>query len=85
MKRDDRDGVANAARLFEGLVTRDELAAHLGLSPDTLKRWAASGDGPTSIRVGRRVFYRATAVKDWLRSLERPRGPQVAPWKGPGK
>lgn len=85
MKRDDRAGAANATRLFEGLVTRDELAAHLGLSPDTLKRWAASGDGPTSIRIGRRVFYRATAVKDWLRSLERPRGSGAAPGKGPRK
>ena len=60
-----------ADNLLEGMVSRQELAQQLGLSADTLRRWETEGDGPASIRVGRRVLYRVTVVNAWLRARER--------------
>ena len=57
--------------LLDGMVSRQDLAQKLGLSVETLRRWETEGDGPPSIRVGRRVLYRATAVNAWLRARER--------------
>ncbi|MCA3585840.1 MAG: transcriptional regulator, partial [Methylocystis sp.] len=58
MKPEQFPPTAVMPKLFEGLVTRDELARHLGISTDTLARWEGRGTGPTSIKVGRRVLYR---------------------------
>ena len=60
-----------ADNLLEGMVSRQDLAQQLGLSVDTLRRWETEGDGPASIRVGRRVLYRVTVVNAWLRARER--------------
>lgn len=60
-----------ADKLLDGMVSRQDLAMQLGLSVDTLRRWEAEGDGPASIRVGRRVLYRITVVNAWLRSREK--------------
>ncbi|MBU9710120.1 helix-turn-helix domain-containing protein [Paenibacillus sp. AK121] len=58
-------------KLLDGMVSRQDLAQQLGLSADTLRRWEAEGDGPASIRVGRRVLYRVSVVNAWLRARER--------------
>jgi predicted DNA-binding transcriptional regulator AlpA len=51
------------------ILTRDELAAVLGLSSKTLARWATEGCGPIPIRLGpRRVGYRASEVCRWIDS-----------------
>ncbi|NOX40138.1 MAG: helix-turn-helix domain-containing protein [Alphaproteobacteria bacterium] len=57
--------------LLEGWITRDELAAELGVSVDTLARWETLRTGPALARVGRRVLYRHVAVLEWLESRER--------------
>jgi excisionase family DNA binding protein len=51
-------------------ITRDDLAKQLTLTTDTLARWATQGTGPARIKVGRRVFYRKSAVEKWLKSQE---------------
>ena len=79
MKSDPTNPSAPLPKLFEGLVTRDDLARHLGISTDTLARWEGRGTGPTSIKVGRRVLYRAATVNAWLRSLERPKPAPTKP------
>ena len=73
MKPAPDGATATLPKLFDGLVTREELARHLGVSTDTLARWEGRGTGPTSIKVGRRVLYRAATVNAWLRGLERPK------------
>jgi excisionase family DNA binding protein len=58
-------------RLLDGWLTRQELAAQIGVSPDTLQRWANRRHGPPYVRIGRKVLYRTAAVQDWLVSRER--------------
>ena len=58
--------------LLSGWIGRGELAAELGVSADTLGRWAASGKGPKWVRAGRKVLYRRRAVVDWLQKQEEP-------------
>jgi excisionase family DNA binding protein len=48
------------------LMTVDEVAASLRISPWTLYRWNTLGVGPDRVRVGRRVLYRAADVERWL-------------------
>lgn len=52
-------------------LTTGELAERLGggLSPETVKRWRRTGDGPKFIRVGRHVRYRLADVEAWEKSL----------------
>lgn len=52
--------------LLDEWLTQPELAAELGVSTVTLRRW-----GIPSLRLGNRMFYRRDAVRDWLRSQER--------------
>lgn len=59
-------------RLLSGWIGRGELAAELGVSVDTLGRWAARGKGPKCVRAGRKVLYRRRAVVDWLQKQEEP-------------
>ena len=37
----------------------------------TLGIWERRGRGPPPIRIGRRVFYRGEAVREWLLQQER--------------
>ncbi len=55
-------------------IERAALAEELGLTPDTLARWATTGFGPPRVKVGRRVFYRRSAVRKWLEEQERGNG-----------
>jgi predicted DNA-binding transcriptional regulator AlpA len=57
--------------LLKGWLTRDEVAAQIGVSIDTLQRWQSIRVGPPTVRLGRRVLYRADAFREWLVSRER--------------
>ena len=48
------------------LLTTPEAANHLRLSHRTLERYWVTGEGPRYLKVGRRVFYRRTALDGWL-------------------
>ncbi len=52
-------------------IGREELARELGITPRTLAKWATARIGPPMVRVGRRVFYRRAAVREWLKRQER--------------
>jgi hypothetical protein len=52
--------------------SENELAEELERSSRTLARWRAARIGPPYVVIGRRVFYRRTAVAEWL--LKRERG-----------
>jgi hypothetical protein len=41
-------------------------AAELKLSPKTLQAWRVSGCGPRFVKLGRRVFYRASDLKKFI-------------------
>jgi len=58
--------------VLEDWMGRKELASELSISVDTLARWEAQRIGPPCVKIGRRVYYRREAVRDWLVSKERP-------------
>jgi hypothetical protein len=57
--------------LLSGWLSRAAVAAEIGVSTDTLQRWETRRVGPPCLRIGRRVYYRAEAFRDWLVSRER--------------
>lgn len=50
------------------LLTTEEVAAYFRTVPGTVRYWRHVGKGPRSLRVGRRVLYRASDVKAWAES-----------------
>lgn len=68
------DSVSSASNpLLVGFLAPDDLAAALGISPRTLARWHARGDGPARCMVGKLILYRQETVRAWLATLERDR------------
>lgn len=68
---DQRHGASDSqASILADWISREDLAIQLGLSPQTLKRWAMCREGPPWMKVGRKVMYNRDSVKEWLRSLE---------------
>jgi predicted DNA-binding transcriptional regulator AlpA len=59
--------------LLEGWISRYDLAISLGVSEDTLWRWDAKRTGPQCIKLGRKVYYRRSAVRSWLEAREQSR------------
>jgi hypothetical protein len=58
------------AAVLDGWLTRPELAAEIRISEDTLARWETRRIGPPCVRIGRKVYYRKEAVREWLRDQE---------------
>jgi len=63
-------------QLFEGYVTRDELAAKLGVSKRTILNYEAMPDGLPSLTFARRKFYKIDSVARWIASRETTRNPR---------
>ena len=55
----------------EDLLTTEEAARYLRLSPRTLERYRMTGEGPEYLKVGGRVFYRKAALDEWLELARR--------------
>jgi predicted DNA-binding transcriptional regulator AlpA len=54
------------------LITRADLPRYLPVKKQTLARWAHEGQGPTFVKIGRRlVAYRAGDLRAWLRDQQR--------------
>jgi DNA-binding transcriptional MerR regulator len=60
--------------ILEGYVTPAELAAQLGITLRTLRRWEQKRIAPPRVAVERQIFYRVASVKSWLESREQRRG-----------
>jgi predicted DNA-binding transcriptional regulator AlpA len=56
--------------LLDNWLSRADLAKELGVSVDTLGRWESRRTGPICIRLGRRVYYRKSVVREWLCAQE---------------
>lgn len=61
--------------LLTGWMTRAEVAEQLQVSVSTLQRWECQRVGPPLVRLGRRVYYRAEAFREWLIGRERKAEP----------
>ena len=53
------------------LMTTEEAALYVRLSPRTLERYRVTGEGPTFLKNGRRVFYRQSDLDQWLENNRR--------------
>ena len=58
------------AEITDDLLPQAEVAEDLDVCVHTLRNWERRGRGPPPIRIGRRVFYRGEAVREWL--LQQP-------------
>lgn len=54
------------------MLTTEEVAAYFRTVPATVRYWRHVGKGPRSLRVGRRVLYRASDVKAWAEAALSP-------------
>lgn len=48
------------------LLSIDDLAEMLQISPQTIYRWRYLGTGPVGVRIGKHVRYRVQDVEAWL-------------------
>jgi integrase len=55
---------------FDAVLTADEAARLLKLSPRTLEKWRSEGVGPPVVRMGRRVAYARRDLIRWLAEQE---------------
>jgi ParB-like chromosome segregation protein Spo0J len=59
------------AGLLAGYLTTDELAKELGKSPRTIARWDGLRIGPPKTVIGKKIYFRREAVRQWLLTQER--------------
>jgi excisionase family DNA binding protein len=52
--------------MSEHLLSPDEVSAYLGVPVETLRRWRYERRGPSYVRPGKRVRYRASDVEAYL-------------------
>lgn len=55
---------------FDDLMTDAEYNKALGRGPRTSQRQRAERTGPAYIKVGRQIYYRKDAVREWLLANE---------------
>jgi len=55
---------------MEQLLTIKEAAAALRIHSETLKRWMKKNDCPTYVRLGRKIFFREVAIKEFIDKKE---------------
>lgn len=68
--------VKQVPRFDEDRMPRQEAADYLGLSYNTLKNWAVTGNGDLPYhKVGSRVYYRRSELDAWLEVRKQTRTP----------
>ena len=60
----------NHSILGEDYVAERELAKLLHKHPRTIRRWRELGDGPAYVLLGDSIYYRGSALRDWLQKKE---------------
>ena len=66
------------------LMTTEEAALYVRLSPRTLERYRVTGEGPTFLKNGRRVFYRQADLDQWLENNQATFDVRPRPGTRPG-
>ena len=56
--------------ILDDLLSEDQLASELKRNPRTIKRWRDLREGPPHLRIGRSIYYRRDAVRQWLLNIE---------------
>ena len=55
----------------DALLTEDEAAELLRLSPRTLQAWRTDKSGPAYVKLGRAIRYRRGTLLDWAKARTR--------------
>lgn len=66
-----RSGAPAGPDFLEGFVSEEDYAARRGVSIRTCQRDRQLRQSPPYVVIGRRVYYRVEAVRDWLIARER--------------
>jgi hypothetical protein len=53
------------------LISSEQTAGILHVGAQSLATWRCKGRGPRFVKIGRAVFYRESAIKNWLKGQER--------------
>lgn len=54
----------------DDIVTEEDFAAEIGKSPVSVRRYRAQGIGPRFVKLGRGIYYRRAAIREWLLANE---------------
>ena len=57
------------------LIPSNAIPPYTGNAEQTHVRWRHEGKGPPFVKLGRRVFYRAGDLREWIRQNIRHRTP----------
>jgi predicted DNA-binding transcriptional regulator AlpA len=60
---------SEASGLLRDFFSEEQLARELEIGRKSLHRWHREGRGPERIKLGKRVYYKRSAVAVWLSSL----------------
>jgi excisionase family DNA binding protein len=56
-----------ATLVLDALLTPEDVAKRLGISPETLAQWRSQGRGMPYVKLGRNlVRYEESALKNWI-------------------
>ena len=53
------------------LIPARDVSRFTGMAVQTHARWRVEGAGPEFVKLGRRVFYTAGALRSWIKSQTR--------------
>jgi hypothetical protein len=65
---DSEDKAPEIDHVLAGYMTIEELATELDMAVITLATWRMRQKGPPYVKVGRKILYSRTTVKDWIAS-----------------
>ena len=65
---DSEDRAPDSDHVLAGYMTIQQLAAELDMAVITLATWRMRQKGPPYVKVGRKILYSRTTVKDWIAS-----------------
>ena len=55
----------------ETLIPARDVPRFTGMAAQTHARWRVEGGGPEYVKLGRRVFYMAGALRSWIKNQSR--------------
>jgi hypothetical protein len=65
---DSKDETPDTDHVLAGYMTIEELGAELDRAVITLATWRMRKKGPPYVKVGRRILYSRTTMKEWIAS-----------------
>ena len=55
----------------EGLIPEAITAQEFGNTVRTLRRWHELGFGPSRVKLGKKIYYKRSAISEWIAGQEK--------------